>query len=74
VLRAAATNWSCRPGLSQSIAMLYYAVIFFLVALVTALFGFGGAAVGVVGIAKILFAVFVLLAFGSLITGLLRRS
>ena len=41
--------------------MLHYAVVFFVVALIAALFGFGGIAAGAVGIAKILFFIFVVL-------------
>ena len=41
--------------------MLHYAVVFFVIALVAALLGFGGLAAGAAGIAKILFFVFVLL-------------
>lgn len=54
--------------------MLYYAAVFFLIALVAALFGFGGIAAGAVEIAKILFFVFLVLFVVSLITGLIRRS
>ena len=39
--------------------MLHYAVVFLVIALVAAVFGFGGIAAGAVGIAKILFFVFV---------------
>ena len=53
--------------------MLYYAVIFCLIALVAAAFGFGEIATGAVGIAKILFVVFLVLAVISLITGYFRR-
>ena len=35
--------------------MLHYAVVFLVIALIAALFGFGGIAAGAVGIAKILF-------------------
>ncbi len=42
--------------------MLHYAVIFLVIALVAALFGFGGIAAGAVGIAKILFVVFLIAA------------
>jgi uncharacterized membrane protein YtjA (UPF0391 family) len=35
--------------------MLHYAVVFFVIALVAALFGFTGLAAGAAGIAKILF-------------------
>lgn len=54
--------------------MLYYAVIFLVVALVAALFGFTGIAAGAVGIAKILFFVFILLFVVSLVMGLARRT
>jgi uncharacterized membrane protein YtjA (UPF0391 family) len=54
--------------------MLYYAAVFFVIALVAALFGFTGIAAGAVEIAKILFFVFLLLFVASLIAGLLRRK
>jgi uncharacterized membrane protein YtjA (UPF0391 family) len=53
--------------------MLHYAVVFFLIALVAAVFGFGGIAVGAAEIAKILFVIFLVLFLGSLIVGLLNR-
>jgi uncharacterized membrane protein YtjA (UPF0391 family) len=54
--------------------MLYYAVVFFVIALVAALFGFGGIAAGAVGIAKILFFVFLIVAILSAVLGLARRT
>lgn len=54
--------------------MLHYAVVFFLIALVAAVFGFGGIAAGAVGIAKALFFIFVVLALISFITGMVRKS
>jgi len=54
--------------------VLYYAAVFLVVALVAALFGFGGIAVGAVEIAKILFFIFVILFVVSLVVGLLRRG
>lgn len=54
--------------------MLQYAIVFFLVALIAALFGFTGIAAGAVEVARILFFVFILLFVGSLIMGLLRRK
>jgi uncharacterized membrane protein YtjA (UPF0391 family) len=54
--------------------MLYYAVVFFIVAVVAALFGFGGIAAGAVEIAKVLFFIFLVLFVVSLIVGLLRRG
>jgi uncharacterized membrane protein YtjA (UPF0391 family) len=40
--------------------MLYYAIVFLVVALIAAVFGFGGIAVGAAGIAKVLFVVFLI--------------
>jgi uncharacterized membrane protein YtjA (UPF0391 family) len=54
--------------------MLHYAAVFFVIALVAALFGFTGIAAGAVEIAKILFFVFLLLFVISLIMGLIRRK
>ena len=54
--------------------MLRYAVIFFVIALVAALFGFGGIAAGATEIAKILFFVFVVLFVVSLVAGLIKRG
>ena len=54
--------------------MLHYAVVFFLIAIVAAVFGFGGIAVGAAEIAKILFVIFLVLFLGSLVVGLLNRE
>lgn len=54
--------------------MLYYAVVFLVIALIAALLGFTGIAAGAVEIAKILFFVFLLLFVISLIVGLMRRK
>ena len=54
--------------------MLRYALIFFIVALVAALFGFTGIAVGAAEIAKILFFIFLILFVVSLVAGLIRRG
>lgn len=53
--------------------MLHYAVVFFVIALIAALFGFGGIAVGAVEIAKVLFFIFLVLFVVSLVAGLFRR-
>jgi uncharacterized membrane protein YtjA (UPF0391 family) len=53
--------------------MLHYAVVFFVIALIAALFGFGGIAAGAVEIAKILFFVFVILAVASFLFGMLKK-
>ena len=61
--------------------MLQYAAIFFVIALIAALFGFGGIAAGATEIAagateiaKILFFVFLLVTVVTLIMGLIRRK
>jgi uncharacterized membrane protein YtjA (UPF0391 family) len=53
--------------------MLRYAVIFFVVALIAAAFGFLGIASAAVGIARLLFYVFLILFLISLVGGLVRR-
>ena len=51
------------------IDMLRWAVIFLIIALVAALFGFGGIAGAAVGIAKILFFIFIVLFIISILIG-----
>jgi uncharacterized membrane protein YtjA (UPF0391 family) len=53
--------------------MLYWALMFLIVALVAALFGFGGIASAATGIAQILFVIALVLFAISLLAGLLRR-
>jgi uncharacterized membrane protein YtjA (UPF0391 family) len=53
--------------------MLYWAVVFFIIAIIAAVLGFGEIAGGAVAIAKILFFVFLVLFVVSLLVGLLRR-
>jgi uncharacterized membrane protein YtjA (UPF0391 family) len=53
--------------------MLHYAVVFFVIALIAAFFGFGGIAVGAAGIAKVLFVVFLIGAIVSFLMSLGRR-
>ena len=54
--------------------MLHYAVVFFVIALIAAVFGFTGIAAGAVEIAKILFFIFIVLFVASLLMGLIRRK
>jgi uncharacterized membrane protein YtjA (UPF0391 family) len=74
------TSWTCSsrnadPGdQPQEFPMLQYAVVFFIIALIAAVFGFGGIAAGAAGIAKILFFVFLIGFIVSLILGLMRRG
>jgi uncharacterized membrane protein YtjA (UPF0391 family) len=53
--------------------MLYWALVFFIVALIAAVFGFGGIAVGAASIAKVLFFIFIVLFIVSLLMGGVRR-
>lgn len=52
--------------------MLHYALVFLVLALVAAVFGFGGIAVASAGIAKLLFFVFIVLFAVSALFGALR--
>lgn len=54
--------------------MLRMALVFFVVALIAALLGFGGIAVATAGIAKILFYIFLVLFVLSLIGHLFRQT
>jgi uncharacterized membrane protein YtjA (UPF0391 family) len=54
--------------------MLHYTVVFLVIALIAALFGFTGIAVGAVAIAKILFYIFLLLFVISLVFGLVQSK
>jgi uncharacterized membrane protein YtjA (UPF0391 family) len=56
------------------VVMLYYAIVFFVIALVAALFGFGGIAAGAAGIAKILFFAFLVIAIVTFLMSLARRT
>jgi uncharacterized membrane protein YtjA (UPF0391 family) len=53
--------------------MLHYAVVFFVIALIAAVFGFGGIAAGAVEIGKILFFVFLVIAAITFVMSLLRK-
>jgi uncharacterized membrane protein YtjA (UPF0391 family) len=54
--------------------MLYYALVFFVIALIAAVFGFGGIAVAAAGIAKILFFLFLVVFLVTLVMGMARRA
>lgn len=53
--------------------MLRWALIFFVIALIAALFGFGNIAAAAASIAKIIFFVFLLLFVVALVLGLAKR-
>ena len=52
--------------------MLHWAAVFLVIALVAALFGFGGIAAGAASIAKVLFVLFIILALVAFVVG--RRA
>ncbi len=53
--------------------MLYWALVFFVIALIAALFGFGVIAASAVEIAKVLFFIFLVLFIVSLLIGGFHR-
>jgi len=55
-------------------AMLYWSLMFLVIALVAGLFGFGGIASTATGIAQILFVIALVLFLVSLVTGFARRN
>jgi uncharacterized membrane protein YtjA (UPF0391 family) len=71
--RPAAASTS-KPHLSKGDIMLYYAAVFLVIALIAALFGFGGIVVGAVEIAKVLFFIFVVMTIVTFIMGMARRG
>ena len=54
--------------------MLHYALLFLLVAILAAVFGFSGIAIASAGIAKILFFVFLIFFLASLVAHAVRRT
>lgn len=54
--------------------MLGWALAFFIIAIIAAVFGFGGIAAGATTIAQVLFFIFVVLFLLSLVAGLVRRG
>jgi uncharacterized membrane protein YtjA (UPF0391 family) len=71
--RAAKTT-TRSPQLTRRPIMLHYAAVFFVIAVIAAIFGFTGIAVGAAEIAKILFFVFLVLFIVSLVAGMFRRG
>jgi len=63
----------CRRHSNKEPAVLYYAVVFFIVALIAALFGFGGIAAGAAGIAKVLFIIFLIVSIVTFLMSLARK-
>jgi uncharacterized membrane protein YtjA (UPF0391 family) len=69
-----AVQWLNAHQPAKEKTMLNYAVIFLVVALVAAVFGFGGIAAGAVEIAKILFFIFALMAIVTFVVSLIRKG
>jgi uncharacterized membrane protein YtjA (UPF0391 family) len=73
--RGLAGDETAGPGILQPMAlhkestMLYYAIVFLIIALIAGFFGFFGVAGLAAGIAKILFVIFIILFIVSLIFG-----
>ncbi|GGC14060.1 hypothetical protein GCM10011363_33260 [Marivita lacus] len=68
-------NGGCSSSYSQQwkdLDMLYWAAIFLVIALIAAVFGFGGIASASAGIAQILFVVFLVLFIATLIMRAVR--
>jgi uncharacterized membrane protein YtjA (UPF0391 family) len=68
--RAGCTNSAPKEGPQ----MLYWSVVFLIVALVAGLFGFGGIAGAASGIAQLLFTIFLIVFLVSLVMGLMSRG
>jgi uncharacterized membrane protein YtjA (UPF0391 family) len=54
--------------------MLYWAAVFFIIAIIAAVLGFTGIALAAAGIARILFFIFLVVFIVTLIAGLLKRG
>lgn len=61
-------------SITRDFAMLRYSLIFFIIALIAAVFGFGGIAAGAVEIAKILFFIFIVMAIIMLLINTVKRK
>ena len=57
----------------KEFSMLHYSVVFLVIALIAAVFGFGGIAAGAVEIAKILFILFAIMAVVTFVIGLIKK-
>jgi uncharacterized membrane protein YtjA (UPF0391 family) len=79
-LQAATWHGMCMRYIGKAInelrsrIMLYWALVFFIVAIVAGALGFFGLAAGAAEIAKILFFVFIVLFIISLLTGMRPRG
>jgi uncharacterized membrane protein YtjA (UPF0391 family) len=58
---------------NQEPNMLHYAVVFFIIALIAAVLGFGGLAAGAASIGKVLFVIFIVMALVTIVADLVRK-
>ena len=72
VQQACAGNEPARSNGGYNV--LHYALIFFLIAIVAAVLGFGGISAASAGIAKILFFLFLVIFLVTLVMGVARRA
>ena len=61
------------PGVRKGDHMLRWTLIFLVISIVAAVFGFGGVSIAAAGMARILFFIFLVLFLVSLLGGLMRR-
>jgi uncharacterized membrane protein YtjA (UPF0391 family) len=80
VIRQDEAGWNHRPGrpfpfnrIRRRRTMLYYALVFLVVAIIAGVLGFGGIAGASAGIAQILFFLFLAALVISLVMGWFRR-
>jgi uncharacterized membrane protein YtjA (UPF0391 family) len=60
--------------LKRESAVLHYSIVFLVIALIAAVFGFGGIAAGAVEIAKILFFIFAIIAIVTFVLSLMKKK
>jgi uncharacterized membrane protein YtjA (UPF0391 family) len=76
--RAVAQGGIAGPGTGgvseRSQPMLYWAVVFLIIAIIAGILGFGGVASAAAGIAQVLFFIFIVIFAVALIMGLARRG
>lgn len=73
-MRPVSWGGASRPAYMESDAMLYWAAVFFVIALIAGLLGFTGISVATAEIAKLLFFIFLVLFVVSLIASMVTRG
>jgi uncharacterized membrane protein YtjA (UPF0391 family) len=70
--RSGSLKLRCTQRPTRRVAMLHYAIVFFVIAIIAAVFGFTGIAAGAAEIAKILFYIFLVVFVVTLLLGVFR--